>query len=182
MNTSSKCRVKEFSWPFDSLNITGFPVPKRWQPHLETSNGDHCILSSETPGEPERSAVVSRVCPSNCCEILCHCCAVSPFPWAVSWLQFQRLWFHVWSDCYWAIALFGEFSSLIRILKGSSLVAGFLFLPMPYAWFPHTEEPLKSVEAQLTEVHCSAGAMLEKQECSPWFSFGLGSNWEKYRG
>lgn len=122
-----------------------------------------------TPGEPERSAVVSRVCPSNCCEILCHCCAVSPFPWAVSWLQFQRLWFHVWSDCYWAIALFGEFSSLIRILKGSSLVAGFLFLPMPYAWFPHTEEPLKSVEAQLTEVHCSAGRCWRSKNAAPGF-------------
>lgn len=128
-----------------------------------------------TLGEPERSAVVLRVCPSNCCEVLCHCCAVSPFPWEVSWLQFQHLWFHVWPDCYWAIALCGGFRSLIGILKGS-LVGRFLFLPMSYAWFPHSEEPLKSVEAQLTEIHGSAGWMLEKQECSLWFSFGLGSN------
>lgn len=57
-----------------------------------------------------------------------------------------------WSDCYCAIALFGEFSTLIRILKGSFPVARFLFLPMSHAWFPHTENSLKSVEALLCGV------------------------------
>lgn len=102
-----------------------------------------------TPGQLARTADASDPVPVIAVRFGVVVVLISLSTWrqAVR-LQSCRLWFHIWSDCYWEIALFGGFKALIGILKGSFPVARFLFLPMSYSWFPHTEDSLKLVEAQ----------------------------------
>lgn len=118
--------------------LKGYSHPLRHQ------NAVHCVLASEA-----RLAGEICICLSLSLQLLwgfgSQLCCFSFTP------QLLCLWFSLCSHSYWAIALFGEFKASIRILKGSFPVARFLFLPMSYAWFPPTEDPLKSVEAQLKE-------------------------------
>lgn len=157
--------------------MDGFSCPKRLRPCFETSNGVHCILSDDS-GRPERSAVVSESVPLTAVGV-CHCCRpVFLYTWGklsdfiANVCKFTSDLI-VMSHCLvWRIQHFDQ--TIKRFFSCGHISVS----PTSYARFPpHTQSPLKSVEAWLKKgdtLLCG----VDGGELSLWFSLCLWSNWK----